>query len=195
MTVVLASASPRRRVLLGFLVPEFVVRPADVNESLADGPLIEALEALAARKAAAVPGPVVLAADTEVITDGQVQGKPNDLDHTRRLLMRSGNHDVVTAVAVRGPNGTHTNHAVTRVDRNALPDDVLEQYLKSGAWQDKAGGFGIQDRLISPHVRIDGSWSNVVGLPLELTATMLATAGVTVRDPPLEEDLAARNPF
>lgn len=196
MTLTLASGSPRRRVLLGYLLDDFAVQAPDVDETFPPGAVTDAMEAVAARKADAVDAEFVLAADTAVLLDDAVLGKPADRAEAASMFARfqDRGHDVVTALAVRGPDGTRTTHVRSHVHWN-VPDDVVEAYLDSGAWADKAGGYGVQDALLAPHLRVDGSWSNVVGLPLEGTAQWLRDAGVRCRDPPSEADLRAQNPF
>lgn len=211
MTLVLASGSPRRRVLLRYLVQDFRVVAPDVDETLPAGPAAQALQAVAARKAEAVavreadadageadPVDVVLAADTAVVVDGDVLGKAADEDEALRMLDRlSGRtHSVVTALAVRAGGDVlgHAEETPVRVD--ALPPKVRTAYLSSGAWQGKAGAYGIQDAGLAPFVRVpDGHWSNVVGLPLGRTAALLERTGVPCRRPPADAWLARHNPF
>jgi septum formation protein len=76
-----------------------------------------------------------------------------------------------------------------------LPPPVLAAYLQSGDWRGKAGGYGIQDPLLAPHIQVTGPWSNVVGLPLAATAALLRAGGVTARNPPDEAWLVRHNPF
>lgn len=196
MNVTLASGSPRRRILLEYLVDAFDVHSPNVDETFPPGPVPEAMEAVAAHKADAVDGDVVLAADTAVLLDGDVLGKPRNRADAASMFERFQNrgHDVITALAVRGPSGTRTAHVRSHVHWS-VPDDVVQAYLDSNAWTDKAGGYGVQDALLAPHLRIDGPWSNVVGLPLARTAELLRDAGIECSDPPLEADLRAQNPF
>lgn len=170
--LVLASASPRRRALLVRLGLTFDVRPAEADETwpagLADGP---AAEAVALRKAEAVeaPGALVLAADTVVVLDGEVLGKPPSAEAARATLRRlSGRtHTVVTGLALR-LDGRHTTaHEATRVTFADLSDAEIDAYVATGSPLDKAGAYGIQDDAGALLVaRIDGDYPNVVGLPL-----------------------------
>ncbi len=192
--VTLASGSPRRQVLLGFLVDDFDVVSPDVDETMPPGDIGTAMQAVAARKAEAVQGDVVIAADTAVVTD-QILGKPADAAEARRMLEQLQTpHRVMTAVALRVGDSMTTFCETTGVSMR-LDDAALDAYLASGNWQGKAGAYGIQDAGIAPHVRIEGSWSNVVGLPLAPLHQALVAAGVSCRQPPDEADLMSQNPF
>lgn len=170
--LVLASASPRRRDLLARLGLTFTVSPTDADETwpsdLDAGP---AAEEVALRKARAldVSGALVLAADTVVVLDGDVLGKPADADAARRTLRRLAGrtHRVVTGLAVRHEDRETTAHETTRVTFAPLSDVEIDAYVATGSPFDKAGAYGIQDDagalLVS---RIEGDYFNVVGLPL-----------------------------
>ena len=190
-SLVLASASPRRRELLARIHPEFIVDPCPYPEPLRRSdrtPPGSWAQALAYFKARAVadrhPERWVLGADTIVACDGQILGKPIDLDDARRMLtLQAGRpSDVITGICLvrRGAHRQRLTHVeVTQV---WMRDDVAvrEAYLDTGDWEGKAGAYGIQDvgdRLVT---RIAGSFSNVVGLPLERTATTLRAAGLSV---------------
>lgn len=185
--LVLASASPRRRDLLGLLGLEPLIVPADIDETPHPGEGPEALvERLARGKADAVcsslqPGSdrlavpcsyqLVVAADTVVAVDGKIFGKAaDDAEAARMLEALSGRaHDVVTGLAVvgRGPNPrTETAICRTRVWMRALDRADIDWYLASGEHRGKAGAYGIQGRASLLVDRIDGSYQNVVGLPL-----------------------------
>lgn len=170
--LVLASASPRRRDLLARLGLAFDVRPSDADETwpadLATGP---AAEAVALRKARAVPAPgaLVLAADTVVVLDGEVLGKPADAREAARTLHRlSGRtHEVTTGLALRLGDAETTAHETTRVTFAPLTGAEVEAYVATGSPLDKAGSYGIQDDLGALLVtRVEGDYFNVVGLPL-----------------------------
>ena len=177
--LVLASASPRRRALLGQLGLAFEVRPTDADETWpADLPAGRAAEAVAMRKARAVdaPGAVVLAADTVVVLEGEVLGKPADsLEAAATLRRLSGRtHDVVTALALRYGGRETTAHETTAVTFADLEDAEVEAYVATGSPLDKAGSYGIQDDLGALLVaRIEGDYFNVVGLPLRRLYTVL----------------------
>lgn len=185
--LVLASASPRRRDLLDRLGLTFDVRPADADETwptdLADGP---AAEAVALRKALAIeaPGALVLAADTVVVLDGEILGKPPSAEAARATLRRlSGRtHTVVTGLALRFEGRQTTSHETTRVTFADLSDAEITAYVATGSPLDKAGAYGIQDDAGALLVaRIDGDYSNVVGLPLrKLYETLRAFAPALV---------------
>ncbi|MBI2015744.1 MAG: septum formation protein Maf [Candidatus Rokubacteria bacterium] len=185
--LILASASPRRRELLGRICPAFTVVPADVDESLDPGPVAAAVERLALRKARAVAAgardAVVLAADTVVVADGVVLGKPAGPDEARAMLrrLRGRVHEVVTGVAVVDAAGREASLSVTtRVLMAAYSDATLHAYAASGAPLDKAGAYAIQDRDGALVDGLAGSYTNVVGLPLEATRRLLEGFGVRV---------------
>ena len=182
----LASRSPRRLELLRLLDLEPVVRVPQVDEQVRDGEdPVTYVTRVARDKIAAVqaPGAVVVGADTTVILDDQPLGKPRDprdaVDMLRRL--RGREHVVVTAVAVRYTTGAIAHAAVhTYVTFAALTDEAIEWYVATGEPLDKAGAYGIQGRAAAFVERINGSWTNVVGLPLTETCVLLRAAGVRV---------------
>jgi septum formation protein len=182
---ILASASPRRRDLLQAAGFQFEVVAADVDETPRVG---EAPEAYARRvamdKAAAVsatrPGAWVLGADTVVVIDGQIFGKPDDDTDAARMLQRlSGRaHDVLTAVVLTGPGGTQQACGRTQVWMQALAPEDIAAYVASGEPRGKAGAYAIQGLASRFIPRIDGEYSNVVGLPVHLVSRLLAGAAV-----------------
>jgi len=196
--IVLASGSPRRNVLLGLLLDDFDVVVPDVDETLPPGDIPAAMEEVALRKADAVqrPDAVVVAADTAIVVDGAVLGKPMDRSDADRMIrsLNGREHLVVTAVAVLGPSGHARFHVRTTV-RLDLTRDAMTAYLEAGAWQGKAGGYGVQDPLLADHVTMDGPWSNVVGLPLHAVHQALMDQGIPCHHPPEEAALRAQNPF
>jgi len=190
MRLVLASASPRRRELLRQICPEFDVVPSEIDETLDGGPTVEAVARLALRKARAgathEPSAIVLAADTVVVIDGMALGKPAGAQEARAMLMRLRGraHEVVTGVAVveAGAGREASTAVVSRVLMASYADTTIEAYVASGAPLDKAGGYAIQDldgRLVDALV---GSYTNVVGLPLEATRRLLEEFGVAVSE-------------
>ena len=187
--VVLGSASPRRRELLRRLLSDFEVIPSAVEERLADGPLVDAVARLAEEKARAVaaahPGAVVLGADTIVVIDDEPLGKPADGSVACAMLerLRGRPHEVLTGVAVVAGARVFTGTEVTRVLMARYSDELVARYVASGAPLDKAGAYAIQDLDGALVESIVGSYTNVVGLPLELTARLLTAAGVTVSVP------------
>jgi septum formation protein len=182
--LVLASGSPRRFELLAGLGLAFELRPADLDESVRPGePGPAYVERLAREKAAAVAasGELVIAADTTVDLDGELLGKPTDDTDARRLLRRT--HRVHTGVCVhREP--TVPAHAVvcstvvtTAVTFAELSDAWIDWYVGTGEPLDKAGGYGMQGSAALFVARIDGSPTNVIGLPLDAVAALVEESG------------------
>jgi septum formation protein len=192
--LVLASASPRRRELLARTGLAFEVLPADVAEEPRAGEAPRALvERLAAEKATrvrdrlpAAPRRVVLGSDTIVTLDGEILGKPRDAEHAVGMLRRLAGrtHTVWTGVAVAetGAAALRIRSVESRVTLRAAGEAELRAYVASGEPLDKAGAYALQGegrRLVS---RVEGSETNVIGLPLEETLALLAEAGLTPRD-------------
>jgi len=182
--LILASRSPRRRELLEAAGYRFeVVPPSEEAEcGVCSGETPERLVArLARQKAADVAGRIaeglVLGCDTVAECDGQVLGKPLDEDHARRILetLSGREHRVLSGLCLWpvpwGEPQVRVDVTVLRMD--PLRPEQLDEYLASGQWEGKAGAFGYQDRLGWVHV-VEGSASNVVGLPMELLAEMLS---------------------
>lgn len=183
----LASASPRRLDLLaGIGIAPDAVDPAAVDETPGKAELPRDHAArLAGEKAAAVrarhPDAVVLAADTVVALGRRILPKAEDEATARRCLtMLSGRrHKVIGGVTVIGVDGTEWRRLVTTsVKFKRLDIAEIEAYIASGEWDGKAGGYAIQGRAAALIPWIEGSWSNVVGLPLYETAQLLRNAGV-----------------
>lgn len=187
--IILASASPRRRDLLGATGFEVIVRPPDVEEltggkSPRDLVLANA-ELKAARVASVSPGELVLGADTIVVLDGEIFGKPRDLDHATAMLGRLGGrvHEVLTGVCLLRGGATARCLFVesTRVLFRPLDEASISSYLSEIDPLDKAGAYAAQEdrgRLIE---RIEGSFENVVGLPV---ARVLEAIGTHFTEPP-----------
>lgn len=162
--------------------------PSGIEEVLEGAPTPAAVAALALAKARAVAGRVgegiVLGADTVVVIDGDALGKPADRDAARAMLrrLRGRAHEVITGVAVvDATNGRSEATAVlTRVVMADVSDAELEAYVASGEPLDKAGGYAIQGGGAALVAGFAGSYSNVVGLPLRATATLLSAFGVPV---------------
>ena len=184
--LVLASASPRRQELLRNAGISFTVQPADVDETPLPGELPrECAERLARDKALAVwrlrPQDVVLGADTIVVVDEAILGKPiNAADAARMLRQLSGRvHRVITGVCVVEAAGTGENRELrtasetTLVTMNDLSDDEIREYVATGEPMDKAGAYAIQGMASRWIPRIEGDYSNVVGLPVALVYRML----------------------
>jgi septum formation protein len=180
--VILASASPRRRDLLSSAGVAFVVRPADVDETVhPDEPPRAYVRRVARAKADAVAGDRVLAADTIVTLDEQVLGKPADPDAARALLERlSGRtHTVFTAVVLRAGARHQERLCATQVRFRVLSSRDIDAYLATGEPYDKAGGYGIQGPGALLVDRLRGSYTNVMGLPLKETLALLARHGAS----------------
>lgn len=184
--IVLGSASPRRAELLRAAGIEFDVMHADVDESVHRGERPDAyVRRVAEAKARAVAGRdrarLVVAADTTVVIDDMMLGKPVDDDDAKRMLyLLSGRtHEVLTAVAVSraGISGPLVEVERTEVEFAPLTEFEIEWYVATGEPRDKAGAYAIQGYASRFVTRIDGSYSNVVGLPIALVYEMLK--GVT----------------
>ena len=188
--LVLASASPRRRALLASRGLRFEVMPADVAEDARPGEAPRALvERLAAEKALAVrarlprtPRRLVLGSDTVVVLGEEILGKPRDAAHAVELLSRLAGrtHTVWTGVAVAatGDAAPRVCSVASRVTLRAATEAELRAYVATGEPLDKAGAYALQGegrRFVS---RVEGSESNVVGLPLDEALALLAEAGL-----------------
>jgi len=180
-TIVLASRSPRRSELLAAAGIPFEVLAADIDETPHTHEAPEAyVERLAIEKARAVlalrPGTTVIGADTTVVIDGQILGKPADAqDATDMLRLLQGRaHDVFTGVAVASASGVVAAVAHTRVWFRVMTDEDISWYVASGQPMDKAGAYGIQGLASRFIDRIDGSYTNVVGLPVAVVSSILS---------------------
>lgn len=188
--VVLASASPRRKELLGTIVKDFRIEPADLDEEThtVEDP-IETAKILAYEKAKAVRdklnegfftgGVIVIGSDTVVALEtenGFIQfGKPQDAEDAKRMLRQlSGRtHIVVTGVAVLWPYGSTVGGDVAKVTFHELSEEQIEKYVATGESLDKAGAYGIQGMASVLVKQLEGSQDTVVGLPVKLVETML----------------------
>ena len=187
--LVLASASPRRRELLAALGLTPSIRPVNLDETPLEGePAADCVLRLARDKAEADarPGELVLAADTLVVLDGRILGKPSGPDEARAMLadLAGRDHLVMTGVAVRDADVRRTAAAVqtTRVTIAPLGGSRIASYVATGEPLDKAGAYAIQGLGALFVERIDGNYSNVVGLPLPLTARLFAELGYELID-------------
>ena len=172
--LILASASPRRRELLGLIAEDFDVIPAKGEEN-ADMSLSPAdtVKALAKQKAEEVskdfPDRIVIGADTMVFCEGKALGKPKDADDAERMLkLLSGRvHNVITAVAVaQKGNSVRLFAEETKVEFYPLSDEEIHRYTESGEPMDKAGAYGIQGKGALLVKVIEGDYYNVMGLPV-----------------------------
>jgi septum formation protein len=193
VTIVLASASPRRQELLRNAGIPFTVQPADINETpLAGESARDCAERLAREKALVVfqkrQRDYVLGADTIVVVDDVILGKPRDAEDAARMLrLLSGRtHAVITGVCVVGPvasgqlpvaSKTKTASETTVVTMCDLSDDEIREYIATSEPMDKAGAYAIQGIASRWITRIEGDYSNVVGLPVARVYAMLRERG------------------
>lgn len=170
--IVLASGSPRRRELLEQLGLEFAIRAADIDESVRDGePPLDYVQRLSVEKAAAVAvpaGTLVIAADTTVDVDGVIFGKPADEAEARSMLaaISGRRHHVHTGVTVRLDDRSATAAVSTAVDVAPIDEATAAWYIATGEPFDKAGGYALQGAGGVFVAGVEGSVSNVIGLPL-----------------------------
>lgn len=183
--LILASASPRRRELLAHLRLSFVVEAADIDETpRPDEDPRAYTERLAAEKALAIAQrhreAAVLAADTTVVLDDLILGKPADGADARRMLhlLQGRAHRVITGVALWSNGQMNVESEQTSVTFAAMSGEDIAAYVLTGEPLDKAGAYGIQGAAAQFIPRIDGDYSNVVGLPLSRVRTMLQRAGL-----------------
>jgi septum formation protein len=187
--LILASASPRRRELLREAGYDFEVHPADIDEDDYPAQTLPAdlAQRLAMLKAEALvnrfPADVILAADTVVAFGDTPLGKPeNEKEAMEMLQLLSGTtHVVITGVTVLRPATKFriSSRVMSAVRMRSWSQKELERYVSSGDWQGKAGGYGIQDQRSDPFViRMAGSHTNIVGLPMEAASELLASAGI-----------------
>jgi septum formation protein len=175
MELVLASQSPRRSELLKSAGIAFRVQAANIDEThLAGETPVDYVRRLAREKAEAVPGELVLGADTVVVVDGQILGKPIDAaDAVRMLQLLSGRkHEVITGICLKGREVV-VDHEVTDVFFAVLTAMEIEEYVATGEPMDKAGAYAIQGLASRFVQRIEGSYSNVVGLPVAMVYRLL----------------------
>ena len=184
MPIILASASPRRRQLLAEAGYEFTVLPPEVDESAVEvgrmGPRKYA-ERLALAKARNVaekfPDRLIIGADTVVDFAGEIIGKPTDEKEAERIIRKlfSAPQKVITAVAiVRLRDGVEiVGSDTTAVHPKRMSDEQIAEHIKSGSWRDKAGAYAIEEGGDEFVERIEGSLTNVMGLPMELLARLL----------------------
>jgi len=190
--IVLASASPRRVELLGALGLRFDIMPSNEDET-DDGDLSPEclVERLARRKAAAVakirPSATVIGADTVVVHKDRIMGKPTGAEDAKSMLraLQGGEHIVITGVCVMcADKGIElVRNEKTCVRFAPMSEHEIEEYVSTKEPMDKAGAYAIQGKGSLFVTGIDGDYSNVVGLPQRLTATMLAEAGIKVLRP------------
>lgn len=183
-TLILASASPRRRELLGLTGLSFMIDAPDVDESCSLPPC-DAVKELSRRKALAAaklhPSCVILAADTLVAVDDKALGKPRDeADAFRMLHSLSGRwHQVYTGVSVVDADGNlHSEVDVTDVHFETMSDESIRRYIATGEPMDKAGAYAVQGIAGLWIDELRGSHTNVIGLPMALTRRLLEACGL-----------------
>ncbi|TDO99876.1 Maf family protein [Marinomonas balearica] len=190
--IILASASPRRKELLGTFISSFEIMPADIDETPFE---FEAPQEYVVRvakdKAFSIAnitnnqtGNLIISSDTSVVVDGQILGKPVDEADSKRMLRLLSNrsHEVITSLCVCDSQlrRVTTDIVVTQVEFRSISDVEIALYWKSGEPKDKAGSYAIQGIGASFVKSMAGSYSAVVGLPLFETANRLAEFGVQI---------------
>jgi len=187
MKIILASGSPRRRELLKSLGIEFEVYKPDVDEhALDDESPSELCARLSSLKAEAgaekFPDSLIIAADTIVVIDSMILGKPKDRHDAFRMLKRlqGRQHEVITGITVCMKKSFITRTEHTRVKFRSLSDDEIRAYVSTGECDDKAGAYAVQGYGSLLVERIDGDYFNVVGLPLCKLGTTLDMFGINI---------------
>lgn len=189
--IILASASPRRQELLAYLGLAFEVVPAAVDEGSFAGDPARAVVEAARRKARAVAeatsdsAAIIVAADTVVVNNEHVLGKPIDAADARRMLrdLRGRWHRVITGLVARRGDKERTDAVTARVHMRPYADAEIEAYIARGEPFDKAGSYAIQDPVFDPTDAVEGCTMTVVGLPLCHLRRLLTAVGVSPADP------------
>ena len=186
MQLILASQSPRRRELLGLTGLDFTVRVADIDETMDNTKTpFDEVARVSREKAMAVarkPDDVVIAADTIVVCEGKVLGKPrNEEDAFRILSLLSGrDHEVMTGMTVLRGDETVTHTEVTKIRFRQLHPDEIRAYIATGEPMDKAGAYGIQGGAALFADQMEGDYYNVMGLPVCRLAMILRSFGLPI---------------
>ena len=179
MQLILASQSPRRKELLALFGQEFIVRVADIDETMDPAkPAYDEVARVSRAKALAVPreaADVVVAADTIVVCGGRVLGKPRSQEEAVEMLtlLSNGDHQVMTGVTVLRGDVAETFTEVTDLHFRALSRQEILRYVATGESMDKAGAYGIQGGAALFCDRMNGDYYNVMGLPVCRLATVL----------------------
>ena len=185
MNLILASQSPRRKELMGLFHIPFTVRAADIDETMDSGrsPYDEVarVSRLKAEATPREPDDVVIAADTIVVCDGKVLGKPKDeADAVAMLRLLSGrDHQVMTGMMVLRGNDAVTHTEVTDIHFRQLTEKEIKDYVRTGEPMDKAGSYAIQGGAALFCERMDGDYYNVVGLPVCRLGQILRRMAIT----------------
>ncbi|MGO2891297.1 Maf family protein [Enterococcus devriesei] len=180
MTVILASQSPRRQELLRWLIPEFEIQPADIDEDVKEQytPKEYVME-MARQKAAVVaekhPEALVIASDTAVVLGEKILGKPKSREEAFEMLssMSGGSHLVYTAVMIRQANKSEEQLTAAKVTFYPLTEEEINRYLDSDDYKDKAGAYGIQNGAGVFVEKIEGDYYSIVGFPVGAVNQML----------------------
>ena len=186
MKLILASQSPRRRELLTMLGLEFTVQAADIDETMdPDLPPAEAVQAVSRKKAAAIQAPadtVILAADTVVVIDGRILGKPHSTEEAAQMLrLLSGReHTVITAMTLRCGEKECCEAVCTGVKFRELTDAEIAAYIRTGESMDKAGAYAVQGVGAVLIEEIHGDYYTVMGLPLCTLGRRLQEFGISI---------------
>ena len=186
MNLILASQSPRRRELLGLTGLDFIIRAADIDETMDLGRApFDEVARLSRDKAMAVdrePDDVVVAADTIVVCEGKVLGKPRDEEEAFAMLsLLSGrDHEVMTGMTVLRGSEAVTHTEVTRIHFRQLHPAEIRAYIASGEPMDKAGSYGIQGGAALFADQMEGDYYNVMGLPVCRLAMILRSLGLPI---------------
>ena len=186
MNLILASQSPRRRELLGLMGLDFTVRVADIDETMDPGlPAAREVARVSRLKAQAVPreeDDVVIAADTIVVCEGKILGKPRDeADAFRILSLLSGrSHEVMTGMTVLRGGEAVTHTEVTKIHFRQLHPEEIRAYIATGEPMDKAGAYGIQGGAALFADGMEGDYYNVMGLPVCRLGMILRSFGLPV---------------
>ena len=173
--IVLASKSPRRQQLMHNITDDFIVDVSDIDESTSlNMSPIEAVQDIAKRKGLDIvkkhPGQIVISADTIVVIDNMILGKPVDEDDAYRMLSLLSNrtHEVITAFCLLKDDNFYEEYVISKVTFNKLEDELIKNYIASGSPMDKAGAYGAQDNKDFLIVKnISGSRDNVIGFPVK----------------------------
>jgi septum formation protein len=184
--LILGSQSPRRKELLQWTFIPFKIVTSDIEEVSDKTDVAELVQDLAYQKAKHVydkvisdyNNPVVLGADTIVVLGDEVLGKPKDREEAQNTLLKlmGKSHDVLTGVCLFHQGGVETFYDKTKVYFDEISDELLELYLDTGESMDKAGAYGIQGAALGFIGRLEGSYSNVVGLPVNLVLKKIKSA-------------------
>jgi septum formation protein len=189
MKIILASKSPRRREILETMGVSFEIDVADVDESVSDDfSPVEAVCEISKRKAQRIAerhgeDEIVISADTVVVIDGKIIGKPKDKEDAFCILknLSGRTHEVYTGFTVSGNGKTKTDFEVTKVHFKELCDDDIRRYIATGEPMDKAGAYGIQQKGNLFVDYIHGDYYNVVGFPIsKICVTILELFGINL---------------